>query len=268
MKKIDFKDKWVVITGASSGLGREMARYMSEVEGANIILAARREERLIDLKKEIENNTKSKSETITIDLSEEGAGKKLFKSATEKQNIFAIINNAGLTAYERVHSSNMAIYNKIINLNYKTVVESSLLFLEYFKEKNDGGILNIGSVAGFIPIPYQTVYSSSKHAVSGFTLGLIAENKKSPVRITLFSPGGIKTEMVKTSGLEDKFGKNNIFNMDAKKVAKLAIKAFKSGKVNAIPGIMNKIGDIMQRILPRRVIISMFEKSYRYNENK
>jgi len=201
-----------------------------------------------------------------MDLSVEGAGKQLFFEATKRADIFSIVNNAGLTAYERTNSSNMETYNRIINLNYKTVVESTLLFLEYFKEKNEGGILNIGSVAGFIPIPYQTVYSSSKHAVSGFTLALIAENRKSPVRITLFSPGGIKTEMVKFSGLEDKFGKDNIFNMDAKKVAKLAIKAFKSGKVNSIPGIMNKIGDVMQRILPRRVIISMFEKSYRYEE--
>ncbi len=263
MKKINFENKWVVVTGASSGLGREIALYLSKIEKANVFIIARRTERLEILKDEIESTTNSKVKLFTSDLSKDGAGKELFEYCTGEEEIYAIINNAGLTAYEVASASNMKTYEKIINLNYKTVVETSLLFLEYFKKRGGGGIMNISSMAGLMPLPYQAIYSSSKHGLSGFTLALIGENIKNNVNITLFSPGGIKTEMVKSSGLEDKFGENNIFNMAASRVAKIAIIAFKKAKVHVIPGLMNKIADIMQRLLPKRVIASMFEKSYR-----
>ncbi len=268
MKKMNFEKKWVVVTGASSGLGKEIALYLSKVEKANIIIVARRTEKLEALKKRIENETDSKVKLFTIDLSKEDAGKELYNFCTKEEDIYAIINNAGLTAYEIASASNMETYKKIINLNYKTVVETSLLFLEYFKNKGGGGILNISSMAGLMPLPYQAVYSSSKHGLTGFTFALIGENNNKSITISLFSPGGIKTEMVKMSGLEDKFGEKNIFNMDAGKAAKKAINAFKKGKIHLIPGFSNKIGDIIQRLLPKRTLVSMFEKSYRHKDKQ
>jgi short-subunit dehydrogenase len=263
MEKLNFEKEWVIVTGASSGLGREIALYLSKVEQANLILIARRKEKLEQLKIQIETSTNSLVEFFIMDLSKDNAGLDLFNQITLKCNIYAIINNAGLTAYEPASFMNFETYKKMINLNYKTVIETSLLFLDYFKEKKSGGILNIGSMAGVIPTPYQTVYSSTKHGISGFTLALIAENKGKVPVISLFLPGGIKTEMVKMSGLEDKFGKNNIFNMDAGIVAKKAVMAFKSGKTLAIPGFLNKIANILQRLLPKSIIIFLFEKSYR-----
>jgi len=264
MSRLNFKNKWVVITGASSGLGKEIALYLTKYEYANIIIVARRTEYLEKLKKTIEDDTNSEVKIFTSDLSRENAGRELYDFCIKENEIYAIINNAGLTAYEIANVSNMERYKTIINLNFNTTIELSLLFLEYFKKKGNGGILNIGSMLGLMPSPYQTVYSATKHGLSGFTLALVGENNDIPVTISLFSPGGIETEMVKISGLEDKFGKNNFLNMDPKRVAKIAVKGFKNKKPHIIPGFINKMAELTQRLLPKRIVIFLFERSYRH----
>ena len=266
MKKMNFEKKWVIVTGASSGLGQEIAIDLAKTEKANLIIVARRTEKLTALKERIERESDSKVEILTLDLSADGSARQLFDSCTKEKDIYAVINNAGLTAYEIASYDNMATYEKILNLNLKTVIESTLLFLDYFKQKKTGGIMNVSSMLGLVPGPYQAIYSASKHGLSGFTIALIGENANEPVHICLYSPGGIKTEMVQTSGLEDKFGKNNIFNMDPVKAARKAVRMFKKRKSHLIPGVMNKAGEVIMRFIPKPTLAKMMEKSYRHKD--
>jgi uncharacterized protein len=263
MAKLNFNDKWVLITGASSGLGRAIAIFMAKNEKANLIIAARRTERLEQLKKEIQSSGNIKVEIITIDLSEPEGAEILFKKATNTADIYAVINNAGITFYGKTEVSQLDRFKKIINVNLNSLMILNLMFFSWFEKKGEGAILNITSEAGLIPTPFQTVYSASKHAAQAFTEGLRMENRKSKVVISSFAPGGIATEMLTKSGLDKKHDLDSPFNMKAEKVAKLAVKAFKKKKFLSVPGFMNKIIVLLVRLVPRKLAAAMSELVYR-----
>ena len=255
MSKLNFKNKWVVVTGASSGLGKEISRYLAKYEKANLIIAARRVKKLENLKKEIEQDNDTKVEVVGVDLSQSDGVDFLFDKAIKIGHIYAIINNAGLTYYGKTEKTKIENYNQIVNLNFNAVMKLSLLFLDYFQHMGQGGLLNITSEAAFIPTPYQSIYSASKHASQSFTDALREENRKTGIVISSFAPGGIATEMITKSGLDKKISKDSIFNMKADKAAKKAIKAFKRGKSMTVPGLINKLILFLIHIFPRKWVI-------------
>jgi short-subunit dehydrogenase len=265
MAKLSFKNKWVLITGASSGLGRSLAFYMAGKEGANLVVAARRKDRLEELKKEIEASTGSHVKIIPTDLNQPREVENLFERAVESADIYALINNAGLTFYDRADAGHMETFDKIIQVNLKALMDLTLRFLQRFNQKGEGAILNITSEAGLIAVPYQAVYSASKHAAQAFTEALYMENRKSGVVICSFAPGGIDTELLAKSGLDKKHGSNSPFNMNADKVAKLAVKAFKKKKFLSVPGILNKLTIFSVRFFPRKLVTAIAESIFRPN---
>ncbi len=255
MSKLNFRNKWVVVTGASSGLGKEIARYLAKYEKANLIIAARRVKKLEQLKKEIEQDNNTKVEVVGVDLSQSEGVDFLFNIATKIGPIYGIINNAGLTYYGKTEKAKIENYNQVVNLNFNAVMKLSLLFLDYFRDMGQGGLLNITSEAAFIPIPYQSVYSASKHASQSFTDALREENRKTGIVISSFAPGGIATEMITKSGIDKKISKDSIFNMKPDKAAKKAIKAFKRGKSISVPGFINKLTLFFVHIFPRKWVV-------------
>lgn len=263
MAKLNFNKKWVLITGASSGLGRAIALYMAKEENANLVVAARRTGRLEQLKKEIQSSGDSKVEIVTVDLSEPGGAEDLFKKATEAVDIYAVINNAGITFYGKTEIAHLERFEKIIDVNLKALMVLSLKFLSWFEKKGEGAILNITSAAGLIPTPFQLIYSASKHAAQTFTEGLRLENRKSKVAISSFAPGGIATELLTKSGLDKKYDLNSPFNMKAERAAKLAVKAFKKKKFLSVPGFMNKLMLFLVRLFPRKLVATASELAYR-----
>ncbi len=263
MTKLNFKNKWVLITGASSGLGKAIALYMAKKENANLVVAARRTEHLEQLKTEIQSSSNSKVKIITVDLSEPKGPEDLFQKATETADIYAVINNAGITFYGKAEIAHLDIFEKIIAVNLRALMILSLLFLSWFEKKGEGAILNITSEAGLIPTPFQTVYSASKYAAQAFTEGLRLENRKSKVVICSFAPGGIATEMLTKSGLDKKHGLDSPFNMKAERTARLAVKAFKKKKFLSVPGFMNKLVLFLVRFFPRKLVAAASELAYR-----
>jgi len=263
MAKLNFENKWVLITGASSGLGRATALYMAKKEKANLVVAARRVERLEQLKKEIESSGNTSVKIIPTDLNQPEEVENLFKQAIEMADIYALINNAGITFYGRAETAPLETSDRIIEVNLKALIHLTLRFLSWFKQKGEGAILNITSEAGLIPIPYQLVYSASKHAVQAFTLGLRMENRNKKIVISSFAPGGIATEMPTKSGLVKKLPLDNPMNMKAEKVAKLAVKAFKKKKFLCISGFINKLTVFLVRFFPRKWVTAVTELIYR-----
>jgi short-subunit dehydrogenase len=263
MKRLSFKNKWVLITGASSGLGRAIALRMAEKEGANLIVTARRLERLQELQAAIREKYGRLVELIQADLSQKEDVEGLFRKAVDIGRIYAVVNNAGATWYGRTSLNHLPSYQKIMAVNFDALMELSLRFLAYFEEQGDGALLNVTSAAGLSPVPYQSVYSASKHAAQAFSEALIQENRNRDVVISSFAPGGIATEMLEKSGIEKKFSKKSIFNMNADKVARKAIRSFKRGKYLGVPGFLNNLMIFLIRFFPRKVATTTTERSYR-----
>ncbi|MCK4835691.1 MAG: SDR family NAD(P)-dependent oxidoreductase [Candidatus Aminicenantes bacterium] len=263
MRKIDFKDRWVVITGASSGLGREMALIMAKQEKAKLIIAARRKRNLEQLKKEIETSSGTRVEAVEVDLSISRNVEQLFEKATEIGNIYALINNAGLTAYGKSDKKDLNTYEKMLQVNFMAAMKLSLLFISHFQKHGEGIILNITSQSAFVPIPYQNIYSASKSALQSFSDGLREEYRYSGIVICSYAPGGIDTEMVSSSGIADNISPNPFFMMNPHKASIKAIRALKKGKALEIPSFIYKLNHLLTHFLPRRWMVYVAAKIYK-----
>lgn len=263
MKKIDLRNQWVVITGASSGLGREMARILARQEKANLIVAARRKKNLDQLKEEIEGSCSSRVEVIPVDLAQSKGVEALFNQSIGIGNVYALINNAGLTAYGRSDPKHLDTYEKIIQINFMAVMRLSLRFIEYFQKQGRGIIFNISSQSAFIPIPYQNIYSASKSALQSFSDGLREEYRSSGIVISSYAPGGIVTDMVTASGISENVSQNRFFMMNARQAAVKAVRAFKKGKALTIPSLAYKLNHLLTRLLPRKWMGYMAARIYK-----
>lgn len=254
-----------MITGASSGLGLEMARRLARVEKACLILAARRRERLEALKTELEQENGVRAIVLETDVASGEQAERLFREATAAADggIYALINNAGTTFYGAAASAQLQTFENICDVNFRAVMRLSLLFLDYFRERGGGAILNVTSEAAFIPLPYQAVYSATKHAAQAFTEALRTENAGSSVIICSFAPGGLATEMITRSGLDKKHGLDSPVHMKASVAARIAIHGFKRKKRVVVPGMMNKLTVVLFRLFPRCWSSRVAEMIYR-----
>lgn len=259
MSKLAFAGKIVVITGAASGLGRELARRMAVVEKADIVAADCRGDRLETLKAEIEAACGSKVTPICVDLGvPEGPGI-LFEKAMAAGDVFALINCAGLTFYEKSLDRPFSAHRALLQVNCLTVLETTTAFLGHFLKKGEGGILNITSLAGYVSVPYQNYYAATKHAVQTFTEGLSAEYRGSGVAFCTFAPGGMVTEMTVQSGL-DKL--KDPTRMTPAKAAECAIRGFKKGKLINVPGAAGKATVFLPRFFPRKAVLASGVRVY------
>jgi short-subunit dehydrogenase len=262
MSRISFANRLVVITGAASGLGRELAKRMAVIEKADLVVADCRADRLETLKTEIEAACPSKVHVIPIDLGAADGARILFEKAMAVGDVYALINNAGLSIYERTLDRPFAAYRELIQVNCLTVLETTTAFLGHFLKKGEGAILNVTSLAGLVTVPYQNFYAATKHAVQTFSEGLSAEYRKRGIVICTFAPGGIATEMITKSGLDKHFGMNNPVLMPPARAAELAVRGFKKGKLLNVPGILNKAVVFSQRFSPHKSIIRAAERIY------
>jgi short-subunit dehydrogenase len=263
MKKLNFRNRWVLVTGASSGLGREMALILALQEEANLLITARRIQELSLLKEEIVRQKAVQVEIIQADLSQNDGVEKLFQKATAIAPVYALINNAGITFYGKTKQEYMLFYEKIVQINFMATMKLNLMFAPYFMGKGEGAILNVTSHGAFIPMPYQNVYAASKSACQFFCEALREEIRKSGVVVCQYAPGGIYTEMFSKSGLDKHIPRNNLFMMDAQVAARKAIRAFKNKKVLAITGWVYKVIHFIIRFFPRRWVVRVAGKIYR-----
>lgn len=191
-----------LITGASSGLGKEFALIHAE-KGGDLVLVARREPLLQSLKKEIESAFKSKVLVVAKDLSLASAAGELYSLVKEQGiEINYLINNAGFGGVGKFHEREWAADQSMINLNIMALTELTRLFLPEMVKRNRGRILNVASTAGFMPGPLQATYFATKAFVRSFSMALTEELSDTNVTVTLLSPGPTKTEFEKVANLE------------------------------------------------------------------
>jgi uncharacterized protein len=262
MKKLDFKGKLVVVTGASSGIGREIARDLAVREGANLLIAARRLDQLEGLKKEIEEVADSRVEALSIDLGSPDSPQALFEKATSRGHVFALVNCAGATFYGKTLEAPRERYDQIVALNFVSAMKTSMLFVSYFLDRGDGALLNVTSSGGLVPCPYQNVYGATKHAIQEFTEVLAWEYRGKGVAVCTFAPAGVATEMTSHEWLSKKLVGSPAFLMSARRAARVAVSGFKKRRLVTVPGIGNRAGLLLTRILSRKAVAAVLGRAY------
>ena len=265
MKKLALSGRNVLITGAARGLGKQLAISLATVEGANLILVGRDVAGLNNLVEEINSRCSVKTRIIVKDLLTEHSAKTLYDEIKD-DDIFGLVNNAGMTYYGVTEASQIDLFRSIINLDFRVVVELSLLFLSRFKAKGEGFILNVTSLASFVPIPYQAVYAAAKGAAQSFSECLYQENRGSPVIISTFAPSGIITDMIEESGLTGHMHKHRYSYVSPERAATEAVRGLKRGKRLIIPGLTNRLIYVFMNLLPRRILIALARGIYKYDK--
>ena len=253
----------VLITGASSGIGCELAKVYAK-NNYDLVLVARRIERLKQLKSEIKkSNPKIQVKVIEIDLSKSKSPEDLFL-LLKKENIKIdiLINNAGMGVYGNfleLSKEEMKKIEKMLNLNMIAIVKLTKIFLNKMKTHKKGAILNVASTAAFQPGgPLMTTYYASKSFVLSFSEGIRYELKDTGIKVSVLCPGPTITEFEKMS--EIKNWRDKIKVMSAEKVAKIAFRDFKKGKKIIVPGYLNKFSILASKIFPRELLLKIIKK--------
>lgn len=193
----NIEGKVVVITGASSGLGEATAHHLSE-QGANLVLGARRVDRLNALAAKLTGNS-GKAITLETDVTDRDQVKRLVDATVKTYGrIDVMINNAGLMPQSLLESLMVDDWARMIDVNIKGVLYGIAAALPYMKEQKSGHIINVSSVAGHKVGPGGAVYSATKHAVLALSEGLRQEVKPYNIRTTVISPGAVATELPNT----------------------------------------------------------------------
>ncbi|HTZ51423.1 MAG TPA: SDR family NAD(P)-dependent oxidoreductase [Spirochaetia bacterium] len=263
MPSLDLAGKLVVVTGASSGLGREIARALAVDEKADVVVAARRRDRLESLKTEIESRCPSRVHVLTVDLESPDGPQALFDGATAVGEVFALVNCAGVTFYGRTLDAPADTTRRILAVDQLAVMQVTLLFLPGLLQRGSGGVLAVTSLYGLIPGPYQNVYSAAKHAVQAFMEGLAGEYRGRGLTISTFAAGGMATEMIRHAGLDRRHGADSFLFLDTARAARAAISSFKRGQLVRIHGVVYKMAALLARITSRRFGVWLSERIMR-----
>jgi short-subunit dehydrogenase len=239
----------VLITGASSGIGREMAKLFA-ADGSKVILAARRLDRLEALAEEI-RATGGEAIPMRCDLLDPAAPQKLFDDlAAENIEVDVLVNNAGFGGAGKIAALPIERQLGMISLNIAALTHLTRLFLPPMLARRRGGILNVGSIAGFQSGANQAVYCATKAYVLSFTEALAAEVAGSGVTVTLFAPGLTDTEFVGVAKLKDSL-LVRLGSMNAAVVARIGHRGFRRGKIIVVPGFWNKLLVLISPRMPR-----------------
>ena len=196
---MDLKEKIVFITGASAGIGKSTAEAFAK-EGAFLILAARRFDRVLDLANELEKKYQIKTLPICLDISDKLKVKETIENLDSSwKNIDFLINNAGVgVTTELMQYASIDDWDQIIDINVKGLLYVTKAVLDLMVRRNSGHIINIGSVAGYDYYQGGNIYSASKHAVKAISNSLRIDLKGYDIKVTEIDPGMVKTEFSET----------------------------------------------------------------------
>jgi short-subunit dehydrogenase len=262
-KPMQFSKRWIVVTGASSGLGKAIAIQLASKHQANLILVARRLEKLEELKHSLEKNYSVHCKTIAADLSNINNIERMFRESIQNEEVYGVILNAGITYFGEHQQLPWDQFEQLLATNVSGIVKAVELYLPYLSERSQGGsIMLVSSVAGLLPVPYQAAYSGSKAFITHYGLALNEELRGDNVSLTVFSPGGIATEMTHSSGLAAQFEGSSVLQ-SPEQCASEAIQAMESRHALYVPGWINRLQLFGARLLPRSLLIFFAGKLYR-----
>lgn len=250
-----FKSKTIWITGASSGIGRAMALAFSK-QGANLILSARNEEKLNEVKEKCQNP--NQVDVLPLDLTEYDTFEEKVKTALAFFNgVDILINSGGISQRALARDTALNVDRTIFEVNYFGTIGLTKALIPHFINKNSGQIVVISSVVGKIGTPLRSSYAGSKHALHGFYDSLRAELYDNNISVTLICPGFVNTDVSRNALTGDGSKQNKLDNATAKGLnpdnfAKIALKAIAQKRQEiVIGGSMEKLAVYVKRFFPR-----------------
>ena len=250
-----------VITGASVGIGAALARVFAR-NGHEVALVARREKEMVLLATELAVSAKYKPHVITADLQRSDAPARIAHELLGRGLEPAIVvNNAGFGLHGPAADIDRGEQLAMIDLNVRALTDLSLRWIDGIV-KHRGGILNVASVAGFLPGPGMAVYYASKSYVLSFTEALGRELAPKGVRVTALCPGPVQTEFQKRAGISGK-STGRLLARTPEAVAQAGYDGLMAGKRLVIPGFGNRVVSFLPRLLPRGMVLQSIERYQR-----
>ncbi|WP_206099727.1 SDR family NAD(P)-dependent oxidoreductase [Longirhabdus pacifica] len=251
--------EYALITGASSGIGLELAKLFAQ-NGHHLILVARREDKLHALAKHITKHHPIDVQIIKKDLAETHAAVDIYDHCKEQNLVVhTLVNNAGVGSYGLFHESDLSSQLQMIHVNISSLTALTRLFIPEMIKRKQGKVLNVASTAAFQPCPFMAVYSATKSYVLSFSEAIGNELKNSGVTVTALCPGFTETEFGKRDGLQG-VDVNKKYMMSASTVAKLGYRGLLRGKSTVITGTMNNVIVQANRLAPRRAAVNISRK--------
>lgn len=261
--------KVVLITGASGGIGEAIVNRLAERK-LNLLLVARNAEKLKQQSLQLADRFGISVQFIASDLSKPGTPERIFEE-TQKRGlkIEMLINNAGIGSGGEFSSLTLQSELDLLQLNISSLVALTHLFLPQMQNRKSGTIINVASMASFMPVPYMATYAASKAFVRSFTEAVTQECTPYNVHILLFCPGLTKTNFNQAAGIDNEKGAGlssdykNAPTQTPEQVADEMLKAFDQRKKFAVSGRMNRIAANMVALLPNSLLTRTFARLYR-----
>lgn len=249
------KGETVLLTGITSGIGRALAHQFAQ-NGYDLIGVARNRDKLDEVAKELKKEYGVDVSTIKKDLAHDGAAQEVYDEVKQMgQKINILVNDAGVGQWGKFVDVPMERYSELIHLNIIALTHLSHLFLKEMVERNEGRVLNLGSIGGFQPGPLMAVYNATKSYIVSLSEALATEleEMESKVTVTCLCPGPTDTNFFSRADMENTMVVNNKDKtmQPPEKVAEGAYKALMDGERIFIPGGMNKVTTFIRRVIPK-----------------
>jgi short-subunit dehydrogenase len=259
--KQEWKGKWALVTGASSGIGVALAKQLA-AEGTNLVLTARRRDRLEELARNLQQSHGIRTEVFAADLARSEASQQIYEFTKQKGiEIDLLINNAGFGQYGELTAVETQRLLDMVQVNCMAVVYLTRLYLADMVARRRGDVLILASTASFQAVPYISTYAATKAFDLLFAEGLAEEMKPYGIRVCALCPGSTQSEFHVVAGQESFAAKHA--QETAEKVARTGLQALAEGKSYVISGVGNYLGAQSQRLVPRRAVTRIAAKMFR-----
>ena len=247
----NWRGKWALVTGASSGVGRALAEQLAAL-GVNLVLTARRADKLTQLANDVSRLYNVQAQVFPADLAKPQAVSAIYRFVTEKNvSVEVLVNNAGFGAYGEFRKVDSQRFVDMVQVNVAAVVQLTHLFLPAMIERRSGCILIVASTAAFQPVPYISTYAATKGFDLLFAEGIAEEVRRYGVTVCALCPGPTVSEFAIVAGLPRRTG---VRYESSDKVARVGLEALAQGKPRVISGTLNWLAVEAQRLAPRRLV--------------
>lgn len=251
----EFKGKLALVTGASSGLGKDFAKQLAAY-GADLVITARRESSLNELAEELRTKHGVTVDVVALDLSKPEGPKELYEAVKNLdlgKPVEVLINNAGFGAHGDYLDTEWEKLGGMLQLNMVTLAELTHLYGREMKARNSGYIMNLASIGSFQPAPSYATYAATKAFVLNLTEAINFELRGSNVKVSALCPGITRTEFFDVAGQEEETLFQKVFMMESPEVVKMGLKALVKNKASFIPGYHNQGVNLISRVTPRKI---------------
>jgi uncharacterized protein len=257
---MNYKGQRALVTGASSGIGASFARELAR-RGADLVLVARSRDRLTTLAADLNRSLGVAADVAVVDLARHSAAQDLAAELSGRElQVDILVNNAGFGLFAPLDQADGATLSDMVQLNVAALVDLTRLYLPGMLDRDRGAIINVGSTAGFQPVPYMAVYGATKAFVLSFTEALWAETRGTGVRVTALCPGSTDTGFFDVAGEDAQVGQR----ISPEQVVHVALRALDRRRSTVVTGgAANWLLTNSPRLAPRQLVARMAERTMR-----